>query len=165
MTFRAVTPFSEVWCSIIWKIVNCPFTFLVHCICQSFRFLIRFLNFSGLMTIHLDTLKVSSLFFHFKSIVRLIHKNSFMSVWSILKLIYASRCLQKDLYKLYSEVEVLIKFCSYRATVRFLMHSHANICRAQNKALLLTSQHSILAILWACAMIENVWYIAQLTLD
>ena len=31
MSFRAVTSFSEVWCSIIWKIVKCPFTFLGHC--------------------------------------------------------------------------------------------------------------------------------------
>ena len=32
MSFSVVTPFSEVWRSIIWKILNCPFTFLGHCI-------------------------------------------------------------------------------------------------------------------------------------
>ena len=35
MSFSAVTSFSEVWCSIIWKIVNCPFTFLGHCMSVS----------------------------------------------------------------------------------------------------------------------------------
>ena len=32
MSFSAFTSFREVWSSMIWKIVNCPFTFLGYCI-------------------------------------------------------------------------------------------------------------------------------------